>query len=147
MFDSADLGLRKSGSMLRIRTVGGECVLTWKGPARKGRHKDREEIETAAGDARALASVLERLGFHPVFRYEKYRTEYRRAGQRGIAMLDETPIGTYLEVEGPARWIDAAARDLGYSPGDYITASYGALYLEHRGREPMATADMVFRRR
>ncbi|MDQ1471596.1 MAG: adenylate cyclase, class 2, partial [Bryobacterales bacterium] len=32
--------------------------------------------------------------------------------------------------EGPARWIDRTAKDLGFSRRDYITASYGALFIE-----------------
>jgi adenylate cyclase class 2 len=59
-------------------------------------------------------------------------------------MLDQTPIGDFLELEGSPAWIDRTACALGYSPDDYITASYGALYLarcQARGVEP---GHMVF---
>ena len=63
------------------------------------------------------------------FRYEKFRTEFQRRGSKGIATLDETPIGTYLELEGDPQWIDRMARTLGYEEKDYITASYARLFL------------------
>jgi len=61
--------------------------------------------------------------------------------------VDETPIGAYMELEGNARWIDRTARQLGFAPAHYITASYGSLYFEWcraRGIEP---GDMVFKSR
>ena len=61
-----------------------------------------------------------------MFRYEKYRTEFRQPRRAGVAMLDETPVGVYLELEGTPHWIDRTARRLGFQESDYITASYGA---------------------
>ena len=37
-------------------------------------------------------------------------------GSRGIAMLDETPVGTYIELEGSEAWIDRTARRMGLAP-------------------------------
>ena len=62
-------------------------------------------------------------------------------------MLDETPIGDFLELEGPPRWIARAARALGRSPADYITASYGSLYLQHCQAKGVKPSHMVFGRR
>ena len=73
------------------------------------------------------------------------RTEYRQPGHLGIATLDETPVGVYLELEGTPNWIDRAARKLGFAEEDYITASYARLWLdwcECRGVKP---ADMLFK--
>ena len=84
-------------------------------------------------------AVFGGLGFHETFRYEKYRTEFAREGEPGIATLDETPIGVYMELEGPSRWIDRTAKTLGFARGAYITASYGQLYTEwceSRGIKP-----------
>ena len=75
-------------------------MLTYKGPAAAGKHKDREELEVETSDPSRLAEMLARLDFRPVFRYEKYRTEYRRGDEAGLATLDETPVGAYLELEG-----------------------------------------------
>jgi len=42
--------------------------------------------------------------------------------------LDETPIGVFLELEGPATAIDRAAKALGFEKRDYILANYMVLY-------------------
>jgi adenylate cyclase class 2 len=144
ILDTPGRKLRQAGTLLRLRRAGRAVILTFKGKATSGRHKSREEWEVELGDDTAFTAIAERLGFEPAFRYQKYRTEYRQPGRSGIATLDETPIGIYLELEGSPAWIDRTARRLGFGDRDYITASYGRLYLEwcqERGREP---ADMVF---
>ncbi len=54
-------------------------------------------------------------------------------------MLDETPIGIFLEIEGDAAGIHAAATALGFGPEDYLTDSYAALFRASGG-----TGDMLF---
>ena len=148
ILDAPDLRVRKHGSVLRVRAAGGNSTLTYKGPcAIGGRHKSREEVEIAISDAATALSILENLGFHRVFRYQKYRTEYSQPGARGLVTLDETPIGCYLEVEGSPRWVDRTARKLGFREDDYITVSYGALYLQFCVVQGTRPADMVFPRR
>lgn len=144
VLDTNPSRLRVNGVLLRLRQVGRESILTYKGVAIPGKHKSREELELSISDAAALLTVFGRLGYHPIFRYEKFRTEYKRSREAGIAMLDETPIGVFLELEGSPLWIDRSARRLGFAEADYITASYGTLYLEHRRARPSASADMVF---
>ncbi len=63
---------------------------------------------------------------------------------RGMATLDETPIGIYLELEGSSRWIDRMARLLGFKQEDYITVSYARLHMEYCKRKQVARGDMVF---
>jgi adenylate cyclase class 2 len=121
-----------------------EVTLTYKGPPKNSKHKSREELEIMASDARTLGAILGRLGFQRVFRYEKYRTEFQR-GSTGIVTLDETPIGNYLELEGAPPWIDRTARLLGFTEPDYITLSYGSLYLDWCAREGHEPADMTFK--
>lgn len=145
LFDTAGRALRRGGSLLRIREAGRRNILTFKGPAQPGRHKDREELELEVEDARRLAEVLGRLGFRPLFRYEKYRTEYSRPGEAGVATVDETPIGAWLELEGAPAWIDRNARRLGFDGSGYVTASYYALYLDYCKRHGIRPAHMTFR--
>ncbi len=143
VFDTPDSRLRNSQSLLRIRRVKRETLLTYKGAPRNGKHKSREELETHADSAETLATILERLGFGRVFRYEKYRTEFQR-GRAGVVTLDETPVGCYLELEGPPEWIDRTARLLGFRETDYITASYGRLYLDWCAANGCEPGNMVF---
>jgi adenylate cyclase, class 2 len=145
VFDTPELSLRRAATLLRVRQAGGAATLTYKGPPDIGRHKSREELELDISDVRAMSAIIERLGLGPVFRYEKYRTEYRQPGHLGIATLDETPVGVYLELEGTPTWIDRAARKLGFADEDYITSSYARLWLdwcEWRGVKP---TDMLFK--
>jgi adenylate cyclase class 2 len=92
-----------------------------------------------------MARILRALGLHPVFCYEKFRTTYALPDVRGLKIeLDETPVGIYLELEGPVAGINRGARLLGYRRKDYLTDSYGSLYLadcRRRGRKP---GDMLF---
>jgi adenylate cyclase class 2 len=135
---------RRVDTVLRLRRTGDRATVTYKGPATRERYKSREEIEYNVSDADAFVRFLERLGYVPGFRYEKYRTKFAAPGEPGIITLDETPIGVYLELEGIAAWIDPTAERLGFSPGDYLTTSYGALYREYLQSHPDAPANMVF---
>jgi adenylate cyclase, class 2 len=144
IFDTKARSLRKTSRLLRVRTAGRLVTVTYKGPPKVGRHKSREELEVTASDARTVAMMMERLGFEPAFRYEKYRTEFRQPGRSGTAVVDETPIGMYLELEGTSPWIDRTAKLLGFAETDYITASYGRLYLEWCRKKKRKPGDMVF---
>jgi adenylate cyclase class 2 len=173
IFDTPDGGLAKHGQLLRIRTetpaplkkgvrrkVAARPLLTFKsppaelaigdvGPAGDRRHKVREEIETELTDGPTMQRIFEGLGLRGWFRYEKYRTTYvlpgRHAWAKGLLIeVDETPIGTFVELEGQAAAIDRAAKELGFSTRDYVLKNYLVLYVEEckrRGEEPR---DMLF---
>lgn len=128
-------GVRK---ILRLRRTAEGAVLTFKGPREVvDGVKSREEIETGVADGEAVLRILEGIGFRPVFRYQKYREVYR---WRSVEIVvDETPIGTFLEIEGDVATIHAAAAALGFAPADYVADSYGALFAAGGG-----TGDMLF---
>lgn len=142
LLDTEDGHLRAGGIVLRLRQYAGRHVLTYKGPGRDGKHKVREELEVPLDGSATMSAIFERLGYRSSFRYEKYRTEF--SDGTGHLTIDETPIGNYLELEGPPEWIDDWARRLGYSEQDYITVSYGRLYAAHCARQGIAPGDMVF---
>jgi adenylate cyclase class 2 len=144
VLDTPELGLRASSRLLRIRQAGKVATVTFKGVPETRKHKTREELELEISNAATMTSIMERLGYHRVFRYEKYRTEFRRPRRAGIAMLDETPLGVYLELEGTPHWIDLSARRLGFQESDYITASYGRVYLDWCAATGCKPGDMTF---
>ena len=145
LYDTPDAALRADGRLIRIREQGREAIVTYKGPAETtGGHKSREEIETGVESAAQFAAILDRIGYRPGFRYEKYRTEFRDAVGDGVVTLDETPVGVYFEIEGEAEWIDRTAARLGYSPADYITLSYYKLYVEDCEKRGVEPGDLVF---
>src|SRR4051794_24337117 len=78
VFDTAELSLRNSSRLLRLRQAGALVTLTYKGVAKTGKHKSREELEVGVADLDAMSVIFSRLGYEPVFRYEKYRTEFRQ---------------------------------------------------------------------
>jgi len=140
VFDLPDGSLRARGELLRLRQAGSDVILTWKGPELPGKHKSRPETEVGVLDFDACSHLLRDLGYELVFRYDKYRTEFESDAPDGVVTLDETPIGTFLELEGFSYWIDQTARSLGFEESDYILLSYGMLYrnyCERQGIEPM----------
>lgn len=138
LFDDSAGSLRAAGTVLRLRRAGGAGVLTYKGPRRLEEGlRSREERETRVDDADALQAILEGIGLRPVFRYQKYREAYEWRGQEIV--VDEMPIGTFLEIEGDAQGIHAAVAALGRGPADYVSDSYPGLFLASGGK-----GDMVF---
>jgi len=144
IFDTPRLAMRRAGTLLRLRQAGRLSTVTYKGRPAAARYKTREELELEVADPAVMHAIWERLGFRPSFRYEKYRTEFRQSRGAGMATLDETPVGTYLELEGPPRWIDRTARQMGFGEPDYITSSYARLYLDWCREQGVKPSDMVF---
>lgn len=144
VLDDSDGGLRSRGCLLRLREVGRRTLVTFKNQSQNAKHKSREELETTMGDAQMARLIFERLGFRPVFRYEKFRTEYERPNENGVVTIDETPIGWFMELEGEPEWIDHTASDLGFDENTYITESYGALYLADCKEKKTTPSNMVF---
>ena len=142
LLDTEDELLRRQRSTLRVRSEGGKSLLTFKGPALPGLLKIREEHETVVADGTALLAILEALGLHVWFRYEKYREEF--SADDVVIAVDETPVGVFVEIEGGEEAIHATARTLGKLPSDYITDSYRFLFLQHRDANGLDGADMVF---
>jgi adenylate cyclase class 2 len=164
IFDTLDLDFRSAGCLLRLRietparsefaSAGRGChVLTSKVPvpfnfAKKGlskyqsKYKDRLETELVIPPSRNWPPILVGLGFVPSFRYEKYRTSFRLPGVH--LDLDETPAGTFLELEGNPASIDRTARRLGYSSRDYIGLTYWELHAANCRRRGVKPGNMVF---
>ena len=171
LFDTPQGGLARRGQILRIRTeqlVGrlrngkqkrsGRALVTFKCPVEgtavlegceHPRHRVREETEVVVEDAAKFARIFEGLGMAGWFCYERYRTTFRlprsKKWAKGLLIeLDETPIGTFVELEGPPGAIDRAATELGFSSQDYILKNYLALYVEDCRRREVEPTHMLF---
>jgi adenylate cyclase, class 2 len=156
LFDTPSQDFRRHGRLLRVRTeipagsrfaVAGSrrTVITSKAPApEKGasRYKDRLEREVAVKPGTSWDAVLRPLGLRPGFIYEKYRTSYRRNGLH--LDLDQTPVGTFLELEGSPQAIDRYARALGFHSYDYIRGTYWDLLQENNRRTGRKSRNMLF---
>ncbi|MCU0242154.1 MAG: class IV adenylate cyclase [Vicinamibacteria bacterium] len=138
ILDDEQRSLRARGALLRVRRAGQATVVTFKGPRlAQDNIKSREEIEFYADGADAVLLHYRRLGLVPVFRYQKYRETYRQDDAEIV--IDETPIGTFLEIEGSPEAIQALAGKMGFSPRDFIAESYAELFFGAGGQ-----GDMVF---
>jgi len=173
LFDTPDGGLAKHGQLLRIRmetpAVGkktaktkaaSRTLLTFKSPPEQlaigeirpnkdRRYKIREEIETTLQDAGPIKRIFEGLGLRGWFRYEKFRTTYvlpaRHRWAKGLLIeVDETPIGVFVELEGPGEAIDRAAKELGFSKKDYVLKNYLVLYLDECKKQGKQPTHMLF---
>jgi adenylate cyclase class 2 len=142
LLDTDDELLRRQRSVLRVRSEGGKSLLTFKGPVQPGPMKLREEHETVVADGEVLLTILEQLGLHIWFRYEKYREEF--SSDDVVIAIDETPVGVFVELEGGEAAIHETAMLLGRTPADYITDSYRFLFLQHRDAHGIDGPDMVF---
>ena len=144
-FDFPDRSIVRMGSLLRVRILARGTLLTFKGPVEPAvvaalaggaapsfKARRETEIDIPFDETDALLAILRGLGMAPVFQYQKYRTSW--IWKRLHILLDETPIGIYLELEGDRALIEAGAKALGYRPDDFITRSYRDLYLEHLDR-------------
>jgi len=128
--------------VLRVRIEPGKSLLTFKGPVQPSAMKLREELETVVGDGETLLRLLEELGFTVVFRYQKYREEF--AYTESILAIDETPMGTFVEVEGSENGINEAAAALGRKADEYLVDSYRGLFSRYRQERGLAATDMLF---
>lgn len=143
LFDFPDDRLKMERCLLRVRSVDGRGVLTYKGAPRPDAiFKSREELETGVKDPETAIEILERIGMRQGFRYQKYRREF---ALDGVAVaVDETPIGNYAELEGTKDEILNLAEKLGIAESCFIRKSYHALYLDYCRERGITPQSMVF---
>lgn len=142
LYDLPNRILQKRGEVLRLRKYGHEWLLTHKAKGKVARHKTRVETETKIADGDKLDKILQSLGYVPAFRYEKFRAEW--SDGQGHVVVDETPIGSFGEIEGPARWIDRTAQRLGIDCNMYITQSYVDLFFAWKRQTRSRAREMTF---
>jgi adenylate cyclase class 2 len=142
LLDTADEMLRRRRCVLRVRLESGKSCVTFKGPVQPAPMKVREELETMVNDGELLLRVLEELGFRVWFRYQKYREEY--TCEDVIVAIDETPVGTFVEIEGSERGITSMAAALSRTPADYVTDSYRNLFVRYCKEHGLPDTDMLF---
>jgi adenylate cyclase class 2 len=143
LFDFPDGSLRRARRLLRVRSVAGRGVLTYKGePAKNAIFKSREEIETCVENPEMMIEILEKIGMRQGFRYQKYRQEFTLDGVH--VAVDETPAGNYAELEGTEGKILKLAEKLGIAESQFIRRSYHALYLDYCSERGITPQSMIF---
>ena len=96
----------QTNEAFRIRRIGDENRITYKGPRQPGPTKTREEIEIAMEDGpepfRRLLRLLENLGFEPVATIRKQRESFHLKFQEHemeIALDTAEGLGAFAEIE------------------------------------------------
>lgn len=102
----------------------------------------RREIELGVTDGDTALAALEVLGYAPYWRYEK-RRETLRYGPAEI-VLDETPIGWFMEIEAPEPDIRRITRTLGLPLQDSLPLSYAEIYENVRRGLGLGPVDLTF---
>jgi adenylate cyclase, class 2 len=155
LYDTVTRELRARREVLRIRQYGALCTVTHKrlpdqkDPVDTTRYKIRIETETIVAEGAALAEIFRQIGYSPMFVYEKYRTEWAQligSDSDAVAhlVIDETPIGIYVELEGPPGWIDRTLAELDIDPATCLTDSYGKLFLDWKQRTGSPAEHLTF---
>ena len=135
LFDSPDDALRRSGQVLRLRSLDrGHTVLTLKGPAtyHEGM-KTREEIELRLTDRDAMAVILNGLGFSASLEYQKTRESWDLG--RALVVLDTLEFGRFVEIEGAEDQIRRTADLLGLDLGEAERRGYPSMMRAHQAGE------------
>ena len=132
LFDFSEETLQASGCALRLRQSGDQARLTFKGPLRTDSpFKQRQEIEVGVDDVPAISRILESLGLKSSFQYSKFRQTYtlQVKDQKVLMCIDETPVGVFVELEGPEEVLEQAAGLFGWSSDLFLseTSSVPAL--------------------
>lgn len=144
LLDTADRALSAGGCRLRLRQNGDQKILTFKRTQKlENGIAYREEIESDFGDLDNMKLIFSRLGFDPFFVYEKYRRVYQLENTK--VMVDETPIGLYVEIEGADEAsIHSVCDKLGLDWENRIDQSYQTLFVNWAAEHRYSGAHMVF---
>jgi adenylate cyclase class 2 len=143
LLDTPDHRLMQQECLLRLRRDQ-RCLLTYKGPQADNEHefKVRPEYEIEISDLGQAQALLAHIGFVPSWRYEKYRETF--AYQEAEIVLDEVPVGNFLEIEGPRECIRTIAEMLGLDFSTRVLASYRDIFKAVCATYHLTLRDMTF---
>lgn len=163
-FDTPDRALTRSYQVLRLRQDA-KVRVTYKGPGKlDGGVRARQEIEFGVDNFEAAKATFEALGYEVSFVYEKYRTTYQLSvgsddfsrcepGTTEVVttartveiVFDETPLGTFTEIEGPdAASIQTTAHRLSLDWAARINDSYVYLFEKAKLSLGLPFRDLTF---
>ncbi|MGF1507024.1 MAG: CYTH domain-containing protein [Anaerolineae bacterium] len=146
--DDTSRSLSMGGSLLRLRYIESDfekhTLVTVKTPTagEDTIFRARREIEFTVSEPDSMAAAFEVLGYMPIWRYEKRRETFELTGAE-IA-LDETPLGTFMEIEGEEASIQAAANLIGMDVAAGSLKSYSELFACVKERLSLPMDDLTF---
>lgn len=141
-FDTPDGDYQRDGKVLRLRQDKA-AHLTYKDESQlKDGALTRREIEFEVSDFETARKFIEALGYRVIFMYEKYRTTYELDGAH--IMLDETPIGGFVEIEGELDALKPLADKFGLNWNAAVPVSYHTLFERVCKARGLAFRDLSF---
>ena len=142
-YDDAGETLTPASRVLRLRQDT-RVRLTYKEPHSSSteRASARTELEVTVSDFETMDLLLQKLGFHTAWIYEKYRTTYEFKDCEVV--LDEMPFGPFIEVEGDPDCIDRALEALDMAGAQRINTSYSDLFFRIKARLNLPFRDLTF---
>ena len=140
LVDTGDGRLQAAGSTLRVRADGDRAYPHLQGAGHPGSVQDARGDRDRGRGLRTTAGHPRR----PRFRAGLPQREVPRGirGRGAVIAIDDTPIGTFVEIEGEAAAIVTLAGRLGFEPADFVPASYRVLFAA--AGPPGAPADTLF---
>jgi len=141
VYDDPEGNLFRRRELLRLRKSD-DVFLTFKKPVEKAQFKVMEEHEVRVSDFEETHRIITALGYRKVFRYQKQREIFRFQGTE--VLLDHTPIGNYVEIEGEKEHILEVCTTLGLSMEEGTPKNYLELYRDYCKRMKLKPKDMVF---
>ena len=104
----------------------------------------RIEFETEVSNFHDMYAILRRLGYHPFWEYEKFRTTYEF--NETEIVLDELPFGNFIEIEGNTpQEIAFAAIKLGLMGEKAFKDSYADLFARVKTAMQLNFDDLTFK--
>lgn len=143
-FDTPDERLLSEMKLLRLRQDTA-VTITFKGKSEGEESSEarvREELEIEASDFDTAHLILQRVGFQPAQRYEKYRETFQWRDVEIV--LDEMPFGDFVELEGEGETLKTAADELGLAWDKRILTNYLSLMAQVQEAYDLPFNDLTF---
>jgi len=127
IFDFSNGLLKRKQQMLRLRTLGKQTVLCYKGKNISKKFKRKEEIEVTVDDFGRAVLLLQRLGFRKIWGYAKRRESYNIG--KATVEIDKYPkIPALIEIEAPTeKDVVAAVKKLGHEMKDTTNVNFSEI--------------------
>ena len=123
-FDHPDMRLDKKDSFIRVRKVGGNVELCFKGAKKGSVFKSREEIEVNTNNFEDTIEILERGGLKRIHEGKKNRESYT-IGKVRFQTDNWENIPHFLEIEAPtAEEVKEYVEKLGFTMEQTNNLSY-----------------------
>lgn len=142
-FDREDGSFEQNNIALRLRQDK-RIRLTFKEGNRVAQSfgSTRFEAEVEVSNFDAMWVILEKLGFHVYWKYEKFRTTYQL--HHTEIVLDELPFGNFVEVEGEDAKIGEVIELLKLGSYQRYLISYSTLFSIAAERMGLTFKDLTF---